>query len=164
MKKKKKQNIILVTVGAVLIALVVGSYYSADLTRNKGFTFGNELQQIQEELKNSQDDFNSQVIIWREGDITKDEMLNYGHNHIIKLEELVLRYDFLSIPESFVPSVELFKLSTETQIQSDKQFMMWLETNEEQYKIRADNLLQDSFEYEMAALEKFNEAKRGIEP
>lgn len=147
-----------------MIAFVIGAYYSAELTRNKGYNFGNELQQIQGELKKSQDGFNSQVIIWNEGDISKEELLKYVNDHILKLKELNLKYDTLSIPESFVSSVELFKLSTEFQIQSDEQFIMWLETNEEEYKIRSDNLLQDSFEYEIAALEKYNVAKSGIEP
>ncbi len=164
MKKKKKQNIIIASIGIVVIASIISYYYSVDITRNKGFEFGNQLQQIQADLKKSQENFNSKVIIWQEGDISKEELLEYGNKHILDLEAILQRYDTLSIPESFETSVELFELSTESQKQSDMQFLKWLETNEEEYKIRSNSLLQESFEYELAALEKFNAAKQGREP
>ena len=54
-----------------------------------------------------------------------------------------------------VSSVELFKLSSETQLESDKHMIEWIMTGDETAQIRSDYLLQQSFEYEMAALSKF---------
>ena len=81
-----------------------------------------------------------------------------------KMEKLILRYDLLTPPDSFATSVELFKLSTHSQIESDKSLIEWVKTGDENAKIRSDDLFQESFEYEMAALTKFNGAKAGIDP
>lgn len=161
MRKKTKHNIILSSVAAIIIIIVIGYFYSVDQAKVRGFTFGNELQQIQDDLKELQIGFDSQIKLWKEGDITKDEILQYSKNHITQMESLYQRYEKLSVPAPFIASVELFKLSTEMQIQSDKEFILWIDTEDEVHRIRSDNLLQESFEYEVAALGKFNEAKKG---
>ncbi|MEK6866240.1 MAG: hypothetical protein AABX46_02220, partial [Thermoproteota archaeon] len=65
-------------------------------------------------------------------------------------------------PKQFAPSVELFKLSTQTQLDSDKEFIEWIKTGNDSHKIRSDSLIQESFEYEMTALGEFNAAKIGL--
>ena len=164
MSRKKRQNIILGIIAIVVIGLVIMYYYSADQTRIKGFTFGNNLQRIQEDLKKIQTDFQSEITIWEDGDISKDEFLEYSDAHISKMEELVSRYDALDPPEVFSSSVELFKLSTQSQLESDKEIIRWIQSGDIDAKIRSDSLMEESFGYEMAALAKFNDAKTGIDP
>jgi len=139
-------------------------YYSVEQTRIKGFTFGNNLQKIQEDLKKIQTDFQSEITILEEGDISKDEFLGYSDMHISKMEELVSRYDTLDPPEAFSSSVELFKLSTQSQLESDKEIIRWIQSGDADAKIRSDSLMEESFGYEMAALAKFNAVKTGIDP
>jgi len=164
LKKKKKQNIAISIIGVTIIGLVIAYNYSVEQTKIKGFTFGKELEQIQEDLKKLQTNFSSKVVSWKEGEITTDEILAYSVDHVIKMEQLISRYDALLPPEPFTSSVELFKLSAETQLASDKEFIKWIESGDESNSIRSDALLQESFEYEMAALAKFNEVKRGNIP
>lgn len=161
MRKRTKQNIVLSSIAAVILIIVIGYFYSFDQATIRGFTFGNELQQIQEDLKKMQTDFDSQIKILKEEQITKEEFLEYSKEHISKMNGLYQRYDELSVPATFISSVELFKLSTELQIQSDKEYILWIETDDDSHKVRSDKLLQESFEYEVAALGKFNEAKKG---
>ncbi len=148
----------------IVIGLVIIYYYSAEQTRIKGFTFGNNLQKIQEDLKKIQTDFQSEITIWEEGDISKDEFLGNSDMHILKMEELVSRYDTLDPPEGFSSSVELFKLSTQSQLESDKEIIRWIKSGDMDAKIRSDSLMEESFGYEMAALAKFNAVKTGINP
>ncbi len=164
MKKKRKQNIAISIIGVTIIGLVIAYNYSVEQTKIKGFTFGTELEQIQEDLKKLQTNFSSKVVSWKEGEITTDEILAYSVDHVIKMEQLISRYDALLPPEPFTSSVELFKLSAEAQLASDKEFIKWIESGDESNSIRSDALLQESFEYEMAALAKFNEVKRGNIP
>ena len=164
MSRKKRQNIILGIIAIVVIGLVIGYYYSADQTRIKGFTFGNNLQRIQEDLKKIQTDFQSEITVWEDGDISKDEFSEYSDAHISKMEELVSRYDALDPPEVFSSSVELFKLSTQSQLESDKEIIRWIQSGDIDAKIRSDSLMEESFGYEMAALTKFNDVKAGIYP
>ena len=148
----------------IVIGLVIMYYYSVEQTRIKGFTFGNNLQKIQEDLKKIQTDFQSEITILEEGDISKDEFLGYSDMHISKMEELVSRYDTLDPPEAFSSSVELFKLSTQSQLESDKEIIRWIQSGDMDAKIRSDSLMEESFGYEMAALAKFNAVKTGIDP
>ena len=164
MLRKKRQNIILGIIAVIVIGLVIAYYYSAEQTRIKGFTFGNNLQRIQEDLKKIQTDFQSEITVWEDGDISKDEFLEYSDAHISKMEELVSRYDVLDPPEVFSSSVELFKLSTQSQLESDKEIIRWIQSGDMDAKIRSDSLMEESFGYEMAALAKFNAIKAGIDP
>lgn len=162
MKKSKKQNIIIASIAIIIIGTIVGYNYSVDQTKQKGLKFGNELQQIQEEVKQLQTEFNSKIIQWKEGDLSQQELAEYSKTHIEKLQNMILKYDDLIPPKQFAPSVELFKLSTQTQLDSDKEFIEWIKTKDDSHKIRSDSLLQESFEYEMTALGEFNAAKVGL--
>ena len=162
MKKSKKQNIIIVSIAIIIIGAIASYNYSVDQTKQKGFKFGNELQQIQEKVKQIQTEFNSKITQWEEGDLSQQELEDYSKTHIEDLQNVILEYDNLIPPKQFAPSVELFKLSTQTQLESDKEFIEWVKTGEESHNIRSDSLLQESFEYEMTALGEFNAAKSGL--
>jgi len=162
LKKSKKQNIIIASVAIIIIGAIAGYNYSVDQTKQKGLRFGNELQQIQEEVKQLQTEFNSKVIQWKEGDLSQEELSEYSKTHVEKLQNVILKYDGLIPPKQFAPSVELFKLSTQTQLDSDKEFIEWIKTNDASHKIRSDSLIQESFEYEMTALGEFNAVKAGL--
>ena len=162
MKKSKKQNIIIASVAIIIIGAIAGYNYSVDQTKQKGFRFGNELQQIQEDVKQTQTEFNSKVIQWKEGDLSQQGLSEYSKTHVEKLQNVISKYDDLIPPKQFAPSVELFKLSTQTQLDSDKEFIEWIKTNDTSHKIRSDSLIQESFEYEMTALGEFNAVKAGL--
>lgn len=164
MKKKRKQNIAIIIIAGIIIGSYVGYSYYIDQIKQKGFSFGNQLQQIQEDVKRLQTEFNSKITQWEEGDLAKDELLHEAEKHIEEFESVIDRYDELVAPEPFEASVELFKLSSRTQLESDMQFIEWIRTGDESFSTRSDVLLQESFEYEMAALGEFNAAKAGIKP
>ena len=109
---KKRKNILLGIIAAVLITLVIGYNYSAEQTKIKGFNFGNNLLAIQEDLKKIETDFQSEITIFQEGESSLEEFLEYSNMHISKIEELILRYDDLEPPYAFTSSVDFFKLST----------------------------------------------------
>ena len=129
-----------------------------------GFNFGNNLQAIQEDLKKIETDFQTEITIFQEGDSSLEEFLDYSESHVKKIEELILRYDSLEAPNSFVESVELFKFSSQSQLEADKEIILWIKNDDEGAKVRSDAHMQDAFEYELAALAKFNSAKAGIQP
>jgi len=162
LKKAKKQNIIIAAVAIIIVSAIVGYNYSYEQTKQKGFKFGNELQQIQEEVKQSQIQFDSKITQWREGDLSLEELLDYSETHLNDVQNEILKYDKLNPPNQFTPSVELFKFSTQAQLDSDKELIEWIKTKEESHRIRSDSLLQESFEYEMLALGEFNAVKAGL--
>ena len=162
MKKKKIQNIIIVGIVIIIIGAIGAYNYSVDQTKQKGLQFGIELEQIQEGIKDLQTKFYSEKTRWEEGDITKDELLQFYDEHLNEFNELISRYDKLTPPELFKSSVELLKISSETQLESDSEFIEWIKTGDESAKVRSDSQFQESLEYEMLGLVEFYSAKTGI--
>ena len=162
MKKNKITNIILASISVVIIGSIIAYNYSLEQTKQKGAVFGNELQNIQEEVKQAQIEFNSKITQWQENELAKEDLLDFAESHFQSLENIVSSYDGLNPPELFESSVELFKMSTKTQLESDKEMIEWIRNNQDANKVRSDSLIQESFEYEMLALGEFNAAKIGI--
>ena len=163
MKRKQKKSGLgrfsIVIIGVVLIGASIYYFYSAEQAQLRGYNFGNELQSIQDELKEEQANFYSKVSMWKEASISKDQILAYGDTHVLKMNNIISRYTDLQMPDIFSGSVKLFKLSTETQLESDQHLISWIKNDDQSEKIRADELLQASFEYEMGALSLFEKAK-----
>lgn len=164
MKQKSKKDkgfrkYAIIIAAVLIIGLTVFYSYSADQAKLRGYEFGNNLQMIQDDLKKLQIDFESKVTMWKENDLSKEEFSVYAQTHFQQMGKIILLYDKLSTPDSFGSSVKLFKLSTQTQLESDKQLVEWIKTGDDSAKVRSDSLLQESFEYEMAALASYNLAK-----
>ena len=162
MKKKKIQNIIILSVAIVIISSIIAYNYSTDITKQKGLQFGNELSQIENELSDIQGQFYSEKTKWNEGDVSKEELIEFYKNHVNDFREIILKYDELSPPELFESSVALLKISAETQLESDLQFIQWIKTGDEAAKIRSDTLIQEAYEYQNLGLVEFQTAKVGI--
>jgi len=148
-----------VGVGVIVVALAIFYFYSADQAKIRGFNFGNSLDAIQAELKQIQSEFYSKKRLFDESTITKEEFLEFSEVHFQRMEEIVSKYESLSVPDAFAKSVEFFKLSTQKQLESDKFLIEWIKTNDTADRVRSDLLLQESFENEMAALSSFERAK-----
>lgn len=160
-KKDGKVTYVAIGVGILVVVLAIFYMYSTDQAINKGTSFGNSLKNIQDDLKQTQTEFYSKKQMLEENSITKEEFLKYTDTHIQNIQNVLKRYDELLPPQSFSPSLKLFKLSTQKQLESDKLLIEWIRTNDTSNKIRSDLLLQESFENEIAALDSFNKAKKG---
>ena len=164
LKKKKKQNITIVVIVIAIVSGILFYNYSAEQTRQKGFIFGNELEKIQNDVKELQTQFYSKKAQWEEGTISKEELFEFYEKHVEEFGKIIARYDKLSPPESFESAVDLLKLSSETQLDSDKQYIEWMKTGDEAHKIRSDSQYQQSLEYEMTGLVEYYSAKTGVKP
>jgi hypothetical protein len=162
LKKNKVQNIIILVIIIIIIGSIIGYNYSLDQTKQKGFQFGVELTQIQEDVSQLQTKFYSEKNKWDEKDITKDQLLKYYEKHVKEFNGIISRYDNLTPPELFKSSVELFKLSSQTQLESDEEYIKWLSIGDESAKIRSDALIQEAYEYENLGLLEFQSAKSGV--
>jgi len=162
LKKKKIQNITIGIIAISIIGAIIAYNYSVDQTKQKGLQFGVELEQIQLEVKDLQNNFYSEKTKWEEGDITKEELFEFYDIHLSEFNEIISKYDDLNSPELFESSVELLKLSSETQLSSDSEYIKWIETGDESAKVRSDSQFQESVEYELQGLVEFYSAKTGI--
>jgi len=164
--KKKKHSVMYaaISVGVIIVAMSIFFVYSSDQAKMRGEAFGKALEFIQEDLRKLTHSFDSKVSMFKQGDISKDEFLEFTEKHEREMEKIILRYNNLQIPLSYVSSVELFKLSAETQLESDHYMIEWVRTDEDSAHVRSDSLLQQSIDYELAALAKYELAKRQTNP
>lgn len=162
MKKKKIQNIGFAVIAIVIVGAVIAYNYSVDQTKQKGLQFGIELERIQEQVKELQTKFYSEKTAWEEGDISEEDLFLFYDSHLKEFEEVISKYDTLNPPELFESSVELLKISSQTQLDSDTEFIKWIKTGDETSKVRSDTQIQESLEYEMLGLVEFYSAKTGI--
>ena len=153
-----------ISVGVIIIALSIFFVYSSDQAKERGKAFGKAVEFVQDDLRKLTHSFDSKVSTFKKGDINKEKFLEFAEKHEHEMEKIILRYDNLQIPQPFVPAIELFKLSAETQLDSDNYMIEWVMTGDETAHIRSDSLLQQSFEYEMAALSKFKLAQGQTNP
>lgn len=168
LKKKKTPNPkrkmqIAIIAGAIIIGGVIILNYNLDQAKISGQSFGSSLAQIQNDLKNETADYDAKITQYQNGNITKQDILQISDTHISVLNETLSKYDKLKPPEPFAPSLELFRLSTQAQLDSDKLFKQWIETGDNSTKVRSDQLLGQSFDYETRALDSFNKAKSNSE-
>jgi len=163
-KSSKKGLYFSIIIGTIIIGLVVSVSYYVDQAKISGQRFGNNLEQIQSDLKKTTSSYESKYGMWEDKDLTDKEILDAIDTHIDDLTKIISKYETLAPPQSFVPSVELFKRSTQSQLESIKFLKEWIETGDNSAMIRSDELRQQSFEYETSALASFNTAKKGITP
>jgi|TARA_B110000014_G_scaffold261019_1_gene251930 hypothetical protein len=159
-KNKRFGKLATASVLIILIGITIYYFYSAEQGQMRGLAFGNDLQAIQEELKIEQSNFYSKVSMWKEDSMSTEEILKVSDNHVVKMNNIIAKYTDLQIPDTFSGAVKLFKLSTESQLESDIHLITWIKSGDESEKIRSDEILQQSFEYELAGLASYNEAKK----
>ena len=153
-----------ISVGVIIIALSIFFVYSSDQAKERGKAFGKAVEFVQDDLRKQTHSFDSKVSMVKQGDISKDEFLDFAEKHQNEMEKIILRYDNLQTPKLFVPAVELFKLSSETQLEADKYVMEWIRTGDETAQIRSDSFYYQSLQYEQAALLEFNLVQRQVNP
>ena len=157
----KRRLHIAIIIGVIIIAAVIGVNYYLDQANLTGQRFGDNLASIQSELKNQTISFDANLTMYEKGQISKDQMLNITDAHITQMQNILTSYDGLNPPEPFIASLQLFKLSTQTQLESDTLLKEWIQTGDNATRAKSDQLLQQSFQYEMSALQSFNNAKTG---
>ena len=152
---------IAITLGVITIAGVILVNYYLDQTKLSGQRFGDQLAQIQLDLKNETQSFDGHFTQYKNEQISKDQMLKITDDHVKAVQNILPRYDELKAPDLFTPSLQLFRLSTETQIQSDNALREYIVTGNNATMEKSDQLLQQSFQYEMNALQSYEKAKSG---
>ena len=145
-----------ISVGVIIIALSMFFVYSSDQAKERGKAFGKAVEFVQDDLRKQTHSFDSKVSMFKQENISKDEFLDFAEKYKNEMEKIILRYDNLQTPKVFIPAVELFKLSAETQFEADKYVMEWIRTGDETAQIRSDSFYYQSFQYEQAALLEFN--------
>ena len=163
-KKKRTLTYAAIAVGVMIIGMSIFFVYSSEQAKMRGQAFGKAIEFVQEDIKKQTHMFDSKISMFKQGNINKDELLEFAEKHENEMEKIILRYDNLQTPKLFIPSVKLFKLSAETQLDSERYTIEWIKTGDDAAYIRSDSLWQQSLQYEQAALLEFNLVQRQTNP
>ena len=161
MNKRQKNRIVLAAAAAAIVAIVVGYNYYVDYVKAKGAAFSAGIESIQGDLAAMQTLFESDTSMFKRGEITGGELAGRAEAHFAGMEDLIARYDRLDPPRPFIASVDLFRLSSEAQLERDREVLLWLQSGDKVHNERADRLNQDAFAYELSALAEFKAAQPG---
>jgi hypothetical protein len=123
--------------------------------------FEDNLAQIQSGLANGTQNLDMYLIQYKDGKISKEQMLNMTDRHISVMQSILPQYNRLNPPELFKQSLQLFRLSTQMEIASDKALREWVVTGDNATYAKSDQLLQQSFQDETNALQSYNDALNG---
>jgi uncharacterized membrane protein YvbJ len=163
-KKKRSVMYAAIVVGVIIIGMAIFFVYSSEQAKMRGHAFGKAIEFLQEDLRKQTHVFDSKVSMFKRGDINNNEFLEFAKNHENEMKKIILRYDNLQIPKPFMSSMELFKLSAETQFEADKYVIEWIRTGDETAQIRSESFYYQSLQYEQAALLEFNLIQRQSNP
>ena len=163
-KKKRTLTYAAISVGVIIIGMSIFFVYSSEQAKMRGQAFGKAIEFVQEDIRKQTHMFDSKISMFKQGNINKDELLEFAEKHENEMEKIILRYDNLQTPKLFIPSVKLFKLSAETQLDSERYTIEWIKTGNDAAYIRSDSLWQQSLQYEQAALLEFNLFQRQTNP
>lgn len=164
MRRRQRRMLALAGIACAVLGGMIGHSYYADQAKIRGGIFGGEIEIIQDDLARMQDEFSALVRTYREGGMTDAELAAAAEEHFDSMRGLIVRYDGLDPPGAFESSVELFRLSAQSQLDGDMQIASWIRTGDESYGVRADSLYQEAFQYELAALADFKAAQSGAAP
>ena len=112
---------VFLAIGITVILGIIIYNYEIDQINARGKIFGDMLKTIQDELKTEQVDFEAKLSAVRAGTYTIDEFSTYAESHFTVMQNLVNRYDDLAPPKPYESATDLFKLSTISQLERDRQ-------------------------------------------
>ena len=70
-----------ILVGVIIVAMSIFFVYSSDQAKMRGEAFGKALEFIQEDLRKLTHSFDSKVSMFKQGDISKGEFLEFTEKH-----------------------------------------------------------------------------------
>ena len=163
-KKRRSATYAAIAVGVIIITLSIFFVYSNEQAKTRGEAFSKAIEFVQEDLRKTYHSFDSKVSMFNQDNITKDDFLKFAEKHELEMEKIIVRYDNLQTPQSFIPAVKLFKLSAETQFEADKYIIEWIRTGDDTAHIRSVSSYEQSLQYEQAGLFEFNLLQRQANP
>lgn len=142
----------------IIIVICISSLYihNDELNVEKCITLHHELELLQNELNIIQSGFDKKIKTFQNNLVSKEKIIQYSNEYNKNLEILSNKYDDLEVPTNLLNSINLFKLSVDTQQQSNNLIIKWIQDNNQSNLRRSDYLLQNAYEYESGARSLYN--------
>ena len=154
----KSQQILVVIVGVVIIAVVVGVSFILMTQATNSENYIKTIQSVSEQSRAFTQTYEDYIAKWEDDQISNEEMLQITDSHLENLNGLLTKLKSMEPPEKFRIAHELSVLSLSHELQSDRHMRNYIETgNSDEYEISVE-LLQKAFDYETQAFAEFSRA------
>lgn len=110
------------------------------------------LSDLEKSLQNETLSYDGQLSLYEHGNLTQQEILDISDRHLSNMANFLGECQHLELPNAFQPSLPLFCLSIQSQMDSDKMLHDWIDTGNETLREKSDTMLNDSFNYETKGL------------
>src|SRR5437660_12179221 len=105
--------------GVIIITLVLAFNNNLDQVKISGQRFGDNLAQIQNDLRDETTNYDAKIVQYQKGNITKNEILQISDRDIVLLNDILSKYNTLKLAYSFLPSLFLFIVSAKLQFYNE---------------------------------------------
>jgi len=94
-----------ISVGVIIVAMSIFFVYSSDQAKMRGEAFGKALEFIQEDLRKLTHSFDSKVSMFKQGDISKGEFLEFTEKHEREIEKIIKPSEVVLVADSITGQV-----------------------------------------------------------
>ena len=78
-----------IAVGVMIIGMSIFFVYSSEQAKMRGQAFGKTIEFVQEDLRKQTHTFDSKVSMFKDGNISKNEFLEYAKKHTDEMEKII---------------------------------------------------------------------------
>jgi len=157
-KVRKSQQTLVIIVGAVIIAIVIGVSFVLMTQATNSDNYVKTIQSISDQSRIFTQNYEDSIARWKDGQISKEEMLRITDRHLETLDGLITKLKNVEPPEKFRMAHDLSILSLNHELQSDQHMRNYIETgNNDEYEMSVE-LFQKAFDYEKQAFDEFRRA------
>jgi hypothetical protein len=156
----KSKQFLVIVIGGAIIAVVIGISFVLMIQATNNENYVRSIQIISDRSGQFTQAFENSVTEWRDGEISREEMLQITDNHLENLNGLLGELRNMEPPEKFRLAHELSILSLSHELQSDRHYRNYIETGSDDEYDRSVEFLQKAYDYETQAFGEFSKASK----
>ncbi len=167
MKRRKKDNKINVKLFLGLVPAIIATVLLVNLImsmqQGNDQDYINEVEDVWQQASILTKDYDSWLTKWKNGELNDAEMIDITNKNVDDMQLLINRLESIEPPERLKNAHQFSILSLQYEKESNEQLIRYIETEDEQYLEKSQELFQNAFEYEGKAFTEFSRMGVGFD-
>ncbi len=167
MRRRKKDNKVNVKLFLGLVPAIIATVLLVNLimSMQKGDEqeYVNEVEDVWQQASLLTKDYDSWLTKWKNGELNDAEMIDITNKNVNDMQLLINRLENIEPPERLKDAHQFSILSLQYEKESNENVLKYIETKDEQYLEKSQQLFQDAFEYEGKAFTEFSRMGVGFD-
>lgn len=167
MKRRKKDNKINIKLFLGLVPAIVATVMLVNLIMSMQHgneqDYVNEVEDIWQQASILTKDYDSWLTKWKNGELDDAEMIDITNKNVNDMQLLIDRLENIEPPERLKDAHQFSISSLQYEKESNEHIIKYIETKDEQYLEKSQELFQNAFEYESKAFTEFSRMGVGFD-